>query len=124
MKKINFIISRIPILLFLTIVSLDLILTHVSITTDSYKLAYYYMNEVLNAGIVANVFILLAVYRYNLCLYNKVSVFGLIAMNIVNIIFIGDDGTSDFYTFYGYIFTHAIMIPTAILSITLMIKKI
>jgi len=78
------------------------------------------MNEVLNASILTNVFILLACYRYKLCTYNKGSVFGLLSMNVINLMFIG----SDCHEVYGYVFTHAVMIPLAILSIILMIKKI
>ena len=120
MKHINYILGRLPIFIFLSAVALDIILTNCSMTDDKYWIVFFYMNEVLNASILTNVFILLACYRYKLCAYNKVSVFGLLSMNCINMMFIGSNDLE----VYGYIFTHAIMIPLAVLSIILMIKKI
>lgn len=124
MRKISYIISRIPIFLFLSVVVLDLIVTNNAMTDKNYESVYYYMNEILNTSIVTNVFILLAVYRYKLCLYNKVSVFALLSLNVFNIVFMTIDVGYEIYHIYSYIFTHALMVPTAMLAIILMIKKI
>lgn len=124
MKITNYAISRIPIFLFLSVVVINLILTHAAMTDKTYENVYYYMNEILNTSIVANVFMLLAVYRYKLCLYNKVSVFALLFMNVLNLTFLSIDVSYEIYDIYMMWVNHTLMIPTAILCIILMFKKI
>ena len=124
MKTINIILNKIPISLWLSVVVINILFTYSAVVQNSYDSIYYYMNEILNTSILTNVFILLACYRYKFCLYNKVSVFGLLAMNGFNLIFMSLNLEYEAYNIYCMWFTHAIMIPLAILSIILMIKKI
>jgi hypothetical protein len=124
LKNLDYIISRIPVALFLGATLLSMIFIYFDMSDDTYQELYYYLNEVMNTSLVANVFMLLAVYRYKLCLYNKVSVYALLSMNAINIIFLNIDVDYEIYDLYMNIFTHFIMIPTAILAIILFIKKV
>ena len=78
----------------------------------------------MNTSVCANIFMLLATYRYRLCLYNKVSVYALLSMNALNITFLFIDVEYEIYDLYMTIFTHVILIPTAILAVILLIKKV
>lgn len=120
------IISHFPIGIFLFTVIADVISTNVGMVSGNYSYAFYYMAEIFHTSIIANVFFLYIIRKNKLCLYNKVAVIGLLAMNLVNVLVLtfDDYGDSLDYDLYCSIFTHAIMIPTAVLSIILMIKKI
>ena len=120
----NYIISRIPIGLFLSATLLSVIFIYFDMSDDTYQVLYYYMNEFINTSFIANIFMLLAVYRYKLCLYNKVSVFALLSMNVINVIFLLIDVSYEVYDLYMTIFTNTLMIPTAILALILLIKKV
>lgn len=125
-KLLDRIISRFPIGIFLFTVIADVISTNVGMVSDNYSYAFYYMAEIFHTSIVANVFFLYIIRKNKLCLYNKVAVFGLLTMNLVNVMVLtfDDYGDSLNYDLYCSIFTHAVMIPTAILSLILMFKKI
>ncbi len=124
MDKINYILGRIPITLFLSVVVINLLFTYSAVIQNNYESFYYYMNEILNTSIITNIFILLVVYRYKFCMYNKVSVVGLLGLNVFNIFFMSLNFEYEYYNIYCMWFNHSIMIPLAILSIILMIKKI
>ena len=119
MNKLTYIMSRVPVFLFLLIVVFNLIACNIEIS--NYLKVYYVANETLGAPLVSNLFMLAACYRYKLCWYNKVSVYGLLLLNLINILAIttplGDDS---YYT----IISQAAMIPVSILAVILLIKKI
>lgn len=121
MKIYNQIIKRVPIFLFLTIVVFDLIFTYINVEQGTYKRIFYWMNEIIGNSVVFNLFILVICIRYKLCLYNKVATIGLLALNVVNMIFMTIPME---YAIYYSIVTHTIMIPVTILSIILLFKKI
>ena len=122
MKNMNNAIKRIPIFLFLLTVMVHFFATY--LIPSDYEVVYYYLSEIMNTSLVANVFMLLAIYRYKLCLYNKVSVFGLLSLNATNLFFLITDFDYEVYELYLQIFMSAVMIPTAILAIILLIKKV
>ena len=92
--------------------------------SEDYNIVYYYLSELINTSLMANIFMLLAVYRYKLCLYNKVSVYALLSLNVINIFFLTAKFDYEVYDSYLQIFMSFIMMPTAILAIILMIKKV
>ena len=122
MKNLTYIISRIPIFLFLLTVIVHFLATY--IIPSDYEVVYYYLSEIMNTSLVANIFMLLVIYRYNLCLYNRVSVFGLLSLNVINLFFLITDFDYEVYEFYLQIFMSVVLIPTAILAIILLIKKV
>lgn len=91
---------------------------------SDYEVVYYYLSEIMNTSICANIFMLLAVYRYKLCLYNRVSVFGLLSLNATNLFFLITDFDYEVYELYLQIFMSTILIPTAIIAVILLIKKV
>lgn len=119
MISLRYIMSRVPVFLFLLIVVFNLIACNFEI--GNYLKVYYVANETLGAPLVSNLFMLAACYSYKLCWYNKVSVYGLLLLNLINILAIttplGDDS---YYT----IISQVAMIPVSILSLILLIKKI
>jgi hypothetical protein len=123
LKNSNYIISRIPIGLFLLTVINHFVATYL-LSVEVYEDAYYYLCETINTPLAVNIFMLLVVYRYKLCLYNKVSVYSLLSLNVINLFFLTANFDYEVYEFYLRIFMSFIMIPTAILAIILFIKKV
>ncbi|MCS5622491.1 MAG: hypothetical protein NZ735_00835 [Candidatus Marinimicrobia bacterium] len=119
MNKLTYIMSRVPVFLFLAIVVFNLIACNIEV--GNYLKVYYVANETLGAPLVSNLFMLAACYRYKLCWYNKVSVYGLLLLNLINILAIttplGDDS-------YYHLMLQFAMIPVSILAVILLIKKI
>jgi len=106
-------------MLFLVIVGYDLISALVEFSDDVYLKMYYVANELVSTSL--NVFILLVCYKMKLCWYNKVAVFGMLSLNLVNFIaLLTPLGHENYYATV----THVVMIPTAILAVILLIKKL
>ena len=111
--------SRVPVFLFLAIAVFNLIVCNVEI--GDYLKVYYVANETLGAPIVSNLFMLAACYRYKLCWYNKVSVYGLLLLNLINILAIATPlGDASYY----HLMLQFAMVPVALLAVILLIKKI
>jgi hypothetical protein len=119
--NINYVINRVPVFLFLTIVVYDLVVTTIDFNDELYLTIYYVASESIGASFVLNLFMLLICFRLKLCWYNKVSVYGLLALNLVN--FTAMTPLLDYELYYNIV-THIVMIPTAMLATILLIKKI
>jgi hypothetical protein len=119
MSKLSYIMTRVPVFLFLTIVVFNLIVCNIEI--PRYKIVYYVSNETIGVPIVSNLFMIAFCYRYKLCWYNKVSVYGLLLLNIINILaIITPLGGASYYN----LMLQCAMVPVALLSLILLIKKI
>lgn len=118
MRTLNKIISHIPVSLFLLIVMFNLTVTFVQFSDEVYVSIYYTANEI--CFFTMNIFMLIICFRNKLCHYNKVSVYGLLSLNIVN--FLALSPIMGFENYHSTI-THLIMIPLALLVIILLFKK-
>ena len=82
-----------------------------NIDTSDYDTLYYYLNESVNTSIGSNLFMLLAVYRYKLCLYNQISVYALLSLNALNIFFLVFPFEYEVYEYYISIFMNGRGVP-------------
>jgi len=121
MHSINKILTYFPVSLFLSVVLFNYLFLFVDVSNINYLTIYYNFNEILGAPIVTNLFLLGACYRYKFCNYNKVSVLGLLLLNVINLIAINTSlGESEYYCAV----THLMIAPVAILVTILLIKKL
>ena len=111
--------SRVPVFLFLAIVVFNLIACNIEV--GNYLKVYYVANETLGAPLVSNLFMLAACYRYKLCMYNKVSVLGLLLLNVINLLAINT--ALGEYQYYNIV-TQVAIVPICALALILLIKKI
>lgn len=114
-KWLNWFISRIPISIFLLIVIYDLAV-HLFPVSDSlsFKL-YLFLGQLFGNSLLNCLFMVLIIIRLKLCLYNKISVFGLFILNVVNIVFILTDRLED--NIYSYVLLTSLIWLLAILAV-------
>jgi len=118
--RLDWLISRVPILSYLAITIIDILISYViELDQSTYKYFYYREIEFLKSGLIFNLGWLFIAFRYRLCWYNKVAIIGFLNQNIINLIFIGSGSLVD----YHETFTHGLMFPTAVLALILFIKK-
>jgi hypothetical protein len=121
-KRLTFIYNRIPISIFLLGVLFDSFTRNLS--ESEYWVIYFKGNELLKSGLLPSIGFLLSSFIMKQCYYNKVSILGMISWNIVNYYFIGSGHSEQVYESYMNLFSNFVMIPTAILALILLIKKI
>ena len=121
MHKLNKILTLVPVVLFLSVVAFNFLFTYLNLNDDSYIRIYYTANEMLGAPLVTNLFLLGACYRYKLCMYNKVSVLGLLLLNVINLLAINT--ALGEYQYYNIV-TQVAIVPVCALALILLIKKI
>jgi len=120
--RLDYIISRAPIMVFLAIVVLDILSSGLS--EESCKHFYYMEVEFLKTGLIPSLCWLAIAFRYKLCWYNKVSIIGLIIMSITTLCFIGIGRTVDNYDFYNLVFNQILIWFVSAIVLILLIKKI
>lgn len=121
MPNLNKILTLVPVSLFLTVVAFNFLFTYLNLNDDNYLRIYYTANEVLGAPLITNLFLLGACYRYSFCYYNKVSVSGLLMLNVINLIAINTSLGE--YEYYNAIAQVSIA-PILVLVLILLIKKL
>lgn len=121
MHSVNKILTFVPVSLFLAVVGFNFLFTYLNLNDDNYLKIYYTANEILGAPLVMNLFLLGACYRYKFCYYNKVSVLGLLMLNVINLIAINTSLGG--YEYYNVIAQVSIC-PLIVLVLILLIKKI
>ena len=121
MHRLNKILTLVPVSLFLMVVLFNFVFTYLDLNDSNYIKIYYTANEVLGAPLITNLFLLGACYRYKLCMYNKVSVLGLLLLNVINLLAILTNlGELEYYS----IVAQVSIVPVAVLALILLIKKI
>jgi len=121
MLSLNKILTYVPVTLFLIIVVFNFVFARLDLPDSAYLKTYYNSNEIIGSPLIMNLFMLGCCYRYRFCYYNIVSVFGMILLNIVNLLAINTSiGESEYYEAV----TQIIIAPVFALVIIFLIKKI
>jgi peptidoglycan/LPS O-acetylase OafA/YrhL len=121
MPKLNKILTFAPVGLFLLIVFFNYLFAYLQLNDDNYTRIYFNTNEIIGTPLIGNLYMLGTCYRYKLCLYNKVSVLGLLLLNILNLITINT--SLDEWEYYSAIM-NIMIAPIVLLALILLIKKI
>ncbi len=117
----DYIIQYTPISVFLLWYVIDLYAK--TMTEEEYFFFYFKEIEWLKVGLIPNVFFMAVAFRNKLCYYNKVSIGGMILMNISTLLLVGA-GTESAYEWYDITINVVLMSIVALLSLILLIKKI
>jgi cell division protein FtsW (lipid II flippase) len=117
----DYIIQYTPISVFLIWYAIDLYAKTMS--EKQYFFFYFKQIEWLKVGLIPSIFFMAVAFRSKLCYYNKVSIGGIMLMNISTILFIGY-GTELSYEWYDIIINTILISLIALLALILLIKKI
>ena len=117
----DYIIQYTPISVFLVWYFIDLYARTMS--EEEYLLFYFKEVEWLKVGLIPNVFFMAVAFRNKLCYYNKVSIGGMMLMNISTLFFIGA-GTESAYDWYSIVISIILTSIIALLALILLIINI
>ena len=120
MTNVGFIISRFTVYLFAFTVAFNMFFVYATIDAALYKKIYYLSNELINTSLIYSVFAIFIGLRLKFCLANWISIFGLISLNIFNIISILTKGS---YNVYDSILGQISIMVIALLSIILLLRN-
>ncbi|RLI50883.1 hypothetical protein DRO61_03320 [Candidatus Bathyarchaeota archaeon] len=94
-----------------------------TMSEEEYLLFYFKEVEWLKVGLIPNVFFMAVAFRNKLCYYNKVSIGGMMLMNISTLFFIGA-GTESAYDWYSIVISIILTSIIALLALILLIINI
>ena len=120
-KRLKYILSRACILNWFAIAGFDFYITYYAMEDAQYKRVFYDMIDILQIGLIGNGIILMFLFAYKFCWYNKIPVIGLILLNFINLYFTTGEETEAVYEIYGHIVTHTFMVLTSIWTLLLML---
>lgn len=123
-KRLKKFLRIAPIILWVLLSSFDLYIDFGNVSDADYWNIYFDAIEILQIGVIGNIIILVFLFVYKFCWYNKTPMFGLLLLNFVNLYFTTGEESDEMFVLYEYVVKYVIIFFTSILTIRYLIRKV